>query len=129
MCDDEAVDHVEVGGRAPVHPDDDPVLDDELRLGVVRPAGCDEPELGERRDELLAMEIAPVTRREAPATHRHRLVAESLSVRLHAVAEELAHRSEESRKIVPGQHVAGTGQADDLGSRVRRRHLESPTPR
>ncbi len=116
--DDEPVDHVEVGGRAPVHPDDDPVLDDELRLGVVRPAGCDEPELGERGDELLAMEIAPVTRRETAATHRTGSRTDSRSVRLHAAVEELAHGSEESRKIVPGQHVADIGQADDLGSRV-----------
>ncbi len=53
MRHDEAVDDVEVGGVAAVHPRDGAVLDDELRLRVVRPVGGDEPELGKRRDELL----------------------------------------------------------------------------
>ena len=58
MRDEEAVDDVELGRGAAVHPRDDAVLDDELRLGVVRPVRRDEPELGQRRDELLAVEVA-----------------------------------------------------------------------
>ena len=55
VSDDEAIDDVEVGGIAAVHAHDATVLDDELRLGVVRPVRRDEAELGERRhDQLLA---------------------------------------------------------------------------
>ena len=68
--DDEAVDDVEVGRVAAVHARDDAVLDDELRLGVVRPVRRDEPELGQRRDELLEVEIARRARGEAAASHR-----------------------------------------------------------
>ena len=46
--DEEAVDHVEVGRVASVHPRDDAVGDDELGLGIVRPVRRDEPELGQR---------------------------------------------------------------------------------
>ena len=58
MRDDEAVDDVELGRITAVHPRDDPVLDDEPRLGVVRPVRGDQPELGQRRDELLEVEVA-----------------------------------------------------------------------
>ena len=67
--DDEAVDDVELGGVATVHARDDAVLDDELGLRVVRPVGRDEPELGQRRDELLEVEVAGRARGEAAATH------------------------------------------------------------
>ena len=56
--DDEAVDHVEVGCVAAVHASDDAVVDDELRLGIVRPVRGDETELGQRRDERLAAQLA-----------------------------------------------------------------------
>ena len=58
MGDDEAVDDVELGSIAPVHARHDAALDDELRLGVVRAVRRDEAELGQRRDELLEMEVA-----------------------------------------------------------------------
>ena len=67
--DDEAVDDVELGRLAAVHAHDDAVLDDELRLGVVRPVRRDQPELGQRRDELLEVEVAGRTRGEATASH------------------------------------------------------------
>ncbi len=67
---EKAVDHVELGGVSSVEPRDDSVLDDELRHRVVRPAGGDEPELGQRRDQLLAMQLALLARGEPPATHR-----------------------------------------------------------
>ena len=73
--DDEAVDDVEVGRAAAVHARDDSVLDDELRLRIVRPVRRDEPELGQRRDELLEVEIARRARREAAATHRRAVLA------------------------------------------------------
>ena len=47
-----------------------PFVDDELGLGVVRAVRGDEPELGQRRDELLEVEIARRARREAAASHR-----------------------------------------------------------
>ena len=53
VCNDESVDHVEVGRVAAVHARDDAVLDDELGLGIIRPVRRHEPELGKRRDELL----------------------------------------------------------------------------
>ena len=56
--DDEAVDDVEIGGGAAVQAHDDAVLDDELRLRIERPAGRDEAQLGMRRDEQLAIELA-----------------------------------------------------------------------
>ena len=67
--DDEAVDDVELGSVAAVHPRDDPVLDDEPRLGVVRPVRRDQPELGQRRDELFEVEVAGRARGEATASH------------------------------------------------------------
>ena len=65
VCDDEAVDDVEVRGLASVHARDDPVHDDQLRLRVVRPVRGDQPELGQRRDELLEVEVARRARCEA----------------------------------------------------------------
>ena len=56
--DEEAVDDVEVAGGTAVHPHDDAVLDHELGLRVVRAVRRDEPELGVRRDEQLAAELA-----------------------------------------------------------------------
>ena len=52
--DDEAVDDVEVGGVAAVDARRRRRPRDELRLGIVRPVHRDQPELGDRRDELLA---------------------------------------------------------------------------
>ena len=63
------VDDVEVGRAAAVHPDDHTIHDDELWLGIVRPIRGDEPELGERRDELLEVKIARRARGEAAASH------------------------------------------------------------
>ena len=74
MGDEEAVDHVELGGAPPVEPGDDAVLDHELGLGVGRPGGRDEPELGPGLDEQLAAELRLLARGEAtaprPVTHR-----------------------------------------------------------
>ena len=70
---DEAVDHVEVSGRAAVHRDDLPVLDLEPRLRVVRPVHRDEPELRVRRDQELAAQRTLLARDEAlrpPRGHR-----------------------------------------------------------
>jgi hypothetical protein len=58
VCDDEAVDDVEVGGVATVHSHDGAALDDELGLGIVRAVGCDQAQLGVRRHELLDVELA-----------------------------------------------------------------------
>ena len=55
--DQEAVDHVELRGGAPVETRHDPVLDDELRSGIGGPAGRDEAELRPRLDEQLAPEL------------------------------------------------------------------------
>ena len=63
--DEEAVDHVELGRGPPVHPHDDSVLDDELRLGVVRAVQRDEAELGRRRHEHLPPQLLRRTGREA----------------------------------------------------------------
>ena len=71
--DEEAVDHVEVGRRSPVHPRHDPVLDDELRLGVVRPVRRHEPELGQRRHEQLAPQLLLGARGEAARATGNRL--------------------------------------------------------
>ena len=59
VSDDEAVDDVEVGSVAAVHAHHDAVLDDELRHGVARPIRRDQAELRVRRDEQLAVEVAP----------------------------------------------------------------------
>ena len=71
--DEEAVDHVEVRSVAAVEPHDAAVLDDELRLGVGRPVGGDEPELGPRLHEKLAPQLRRLACREAraPARVRH----------------------------------------------------------
>ncbi len=66
---DEAVDHVEIRRGASVQAHDDAVLDEQLRLGVAGPSGSHEAELGMRRHEQLAIELAPLPRFEAPATH------------------------------------------------------------
>jgi hypothetical protein len=42
---DEAIDDVERDGGATVHPDDDAILDDELRIRIVLAIRSDEPEL------------------------------------------------------------------------------------
>ena len=68
--DEEAVDHVEVRSIAAVEPHDAAVLDDELRLGVGRPVGGDEPQLGPRLDEHLPPQLRFLARREAPAAAR-----------------------------------------------------------
>ncbi len=58
MRDDEAVDDVELRCGSPVHADDDALLDDELGLRIEWPVGRDQAELGQRRDERLAVEVA-----------------------------------------------------------------------
>ena len=63
--DEEAVDDVELGRGPPVHPHDDAVLDDELRLGVVRAVQRDEAELRRRRHEHLAPQLLRGAGREA----------------------------------------------------------------
>ena len=81
--DEEAVDHVELGLGPPVQPHDAAVLDDELRLGIVRPVHRDEPELRQRAHEQLAPELLlrargeaagprGVSHRRAPAPRRPR---------------------------------------------------------
>ena len=66
---DEAVDDVEIGRGAAVQAHDDAVLDEQLRLRIERPSGSHEAELGMRRHEQLAIELPPLARFEAPATH------------------------------------------------------------
>ena len=51
---------VEIGGVPAVHPRDDAVHDLELGNRIVGPVGSDEPELWERRHELLAVQLPPV---------------------------------------------------------------------
>ena len=63
--DEEAVDHVEVGGVAAVHAPDDAVDDDQLGLGIVRPVRRDQAELGHRRDDQLAAQLLLGARAEA----------------------------------------------------------------
>ena len=69
VCDHEAVDDVEVGRISAVHSHDGAALDDELRRRVARPVRSDEAELRVRRDEQLAVEVAPLARGETPASH------------------------------------------------------------
>ena len=75
MRDEEAVDDVEVRRRTPVHPRDRAVVDAELGHRVVRPVGRHEAQLGQRRDELLEVELAAVARLEAAATHEPAVLA------------------------------------------------------
>ena len=71
---DEAVDDVELARLASVHPHDDSVLDDELRLGIVGAVRGDEAERRVRGDQLLEVQVAGRARGEPTAT-RHRRAA------------------------------------------------------
>ena len=58
VSDEEAVDHIELGGGAAVHAHDDPVLDHELRRRIVRAVRGNEPKLREGRHEELTSKLS-----------------------------------------------------------------------
>ena len=111
MGDEEAVDHVELGGVPPVEPDDDAVLYHELGLGIRRPGGGDEPELGPGLDEQLAAELRRLPRDEAPLRGASAIGGEPPgTVRLDASRTNVAFRDAPSSSSRDAHASSSTGE-------------------